>query len=145
MYKFGTKDVKFEHQTLPFTSQPLQAVFTENGSLYVLTEDPTNPIEFFIKDGSFTYTLGESAIVSALLTNTAQLKIVQGNLSSFRKLFSLSKPAALDCVQSCNGDMKLLYKRWFDNVQAFRERKQHFKKESAEVGDSTNPKRVRVE
>lgn len=83
MYKINIKDIKFEYQALPFTSQPLQAVFTEDGSVYVLTDDPANPIEFFIKDGSFTYTLGESAIVSALLINAAQLKIVQGKSSPF--------------------------------------------------------------
>lgn len=30
----------------------------------------------------------------------------------------------LDCVDACNGDLKPLYKRWFDNMQDYRSRKE---------------------
>ena len=78
MFKI-TEENTFQRQTLPFTSQPLEVAFTEDGSLYVLTDSASNPIEFFVKDSSSQYALGESAIVSALLANTNHLKIIQGN------------------------------------------------------------------
>ncbi|XP_046463302.1 tRNA (guanine-N(7)-)-methyltransferase non-catalytic subunit WDR4-like [Daphnia pulex] len=129
LFKIIGAETKFQRQTLPFVAQPLEAAFTESGSLYVLTDSASNPIEYFGKDESFLYTLGESAVVGNLLTNLSHLKIVQ------------------ECVQTCNGDLKPLFKRWFDNVQVYRERKiEQQVKPKAENSDITSsPKRLRVE
>lgn len=79
MFKISGDAPVFQRQTLPFTSQPLEVAFTEDGSLYVLTDDTSNPIEFFVKDSTLQYTLEESAVVSAVLANAQQLKIIQGS------------------------------------------------------------------
>jgi len=83
LFKIIGEDTKFQRQTLPFVAQPLEAAFTGSGSLYVLTDSATNPIEYFGKDESFLYTLGESAIVGNLLANGSHLKIVQGSRICF--------------------------------------------------------------
>ena len=80
LYKITGQEPKFQRQTLPFVAQPLEAAFTDCGSLFVLTDSVTNPIEYFGKDESFIYTLGESAIVGNLLANASYLKIVQVSL-----------------------------------------------------------------
>nr|CAH0104345.1 unnamed protein product [Daphnia galeata] len=127
LYKITGEEPKFHRQTLPFVAQPLEAAFTDCGSLYVLTDSVTNPIEYFGKDESFTYTLGESAIVGNLLANVSDLKIVQ------------------ECVKTCNGDLKPLFKRWFDNVQVYRDRKsdQQVKPQFASSDVTSSPKRLR--
>jgi hypothetical protein len=83
LFKIIGAETKFQRQTLPFVAQPLEAAFTESGSLYVLTDSASNPIEYFGKDESFLYTLGESAVVGNLLTNLSHLKIVQGSRIGF--------------------------------------------------------------
>ena len=80
VFKISDEPLKFQRQVLPFTSQPLEATFTEEGSLYVLTDNSSNPIEVFLKDEASQYNLSESALVTTLLANPAHLKIVQGSI-----------------------------------------------------------------
>lgn len=79
VFKITGEEPTFNCQTLPFTSQPLEVAFTDDGSLYVLTDSSSSPIEFFAKDGTFQYTLEESHVVSAVLVNTEHRKIIQGD------------------------------------------------------------------
>ena len=147
LYKITGEEPKFHRQTLPFVAQPLEAAFTDCGSLYVLTDSVTNPIEYFGKDESFTYTLGESAIVGNLLANASDLKIVQGSLFLLLLFHCLKIKLFLECVKTCNGDLKPLFKRWFDNVQFYRDRKsdQQVKPQFASSDVTSSPKRLRVE
>lgn len=79
LFKINGEEPTFQRQTIHFLAQPLETAFTEEGSLYVLTDSVTNPIEFLGKDESFQYTLGESAVIGTLLANANHLKIIQGN------------------------------------------------------------------
>lgn len=141
---------KFESQTLPFLSQPLATSFTGDGNLFVLTDDQSHPIQCFAADGDLTYTLQESLFISNLLSNENHLKIVKGLyvwcfitiLLNYLLKFILF---FLACALSCNGDLKPLYKRWFDNVQVFRERKEEMKNKKLQQNEPCSPKRMRVE
>lgn len=129
LYKInGIENIKFESQTLPFLAQPLAASFTGDGNLFVLTDDSSHPIQCFAADSDLTYTLQESLFIGNLLSNETHLKIIQ------------------DSASSCNGDLKPLYKRWFDNVQMFRERKEEMKNKKPKLSEtSCSPKRQRVD
>lgn len=128
LFKINGEEPTFQRQTIHFLAQPLETAFTEEGSLYVLTDSVTNPIEFLGKDESFQYTLGESAVIGTLLANANHLKIIQ------------------DAVHSCNGDLKPLFKRWFDNVQVYREKKlEQMKTQPSNPDVISIPKRLRVE
>lgn len=54
-------------------------------------------------------------------------------------------PVYVDCSHSCDGDLKPLYKRWFDNVQEYQQRKNDRLAKAVESSDVSTTKRIRVE
>ena len=146
IYKISTQEAptfKFESHRLSFLSQPLAVAFIPDGDLFVLTDEPENLLHYFKRDTVFQYTSSDSKLLAKLLTEHKIL--LQGNTNDW----FISLPALiyvillLDCVQSCNSDMKPLFKRWFDNVQAYRERKKE--RETSKSLTVTSPKRLRTE
>ena len=147
MYTVTTSVPSFECQTLSLSCAPLAAAFTPDGNLLVLTENLSHLIQFFIKDESHQYTPNESDLTKNLLTN--HLAVVQGIkkmwIHIYLDILLMSVHLLPDCVRSCNGDLKPLFKRWFDNVQAYRERKGERNGKSLPLVDPSDSKRPRVE
>jgi len=127
MYQITLDPLKFESQQLILNCCPLAAAFTEDGILYVMTDDQSTPIQSFQMDQNSKFIPFKSLAVQQLVDEEDRLKFL------------------LDCCHSCDGDLKPLYKRWFDNVQEYQQRKNDRLIKASESSDVTTTKRIRVE
>lgn len=127
IYCITLEPVKFESQQLILNCSPLAATFTEDGVLYVMTDDKSAPIQSFHMDHDFKFIPFKSSVVQQLVDDESHLKFLQ------------------DACHSCDGDLKPLYKRWFDNVQEYQQRKNDRLAKVSESCDASTMKRVRVE
>jgi len=126
MYRITLDSLKFEPQQLILNCCPLAAAFTEDGILHVMTDDKSCPIQSFQMDHESKFVPFKSPMAQ-LLDDENHLKFLQ------------------DCSHSCDGDLKPLYKRWFDNVQEYQQRKNDRLAKAVESSDVSTTKRIRVE
>jgi len=128
MYKI-TDWRRFESHRLILDCCPLSAAFTEDGILYVITDDKSSPIQSFKMDNDSKFIRFKSPVVQEMLDDEHRLRFLQ------------------DCSRSCDGDLKPLYKRWFDNVQAYQQKKNDrlASSQTSESSDVSSTKRIRVE
>ena len=90
IYCITLEPVKFESQQLILNCSPLAATFTEDGVLYVMTDDKSAPIQSFHMDHDFKFIPFKSSVVQQLVDDESHLKFLQGN-------FLLPKMKLIQC------------------------------------------------
>ena len=86
MYQITLDPLKFESQQLILNCCPLAAAFTEDGILYVMTDDKSTPIQSFQMDQNSKFIPFKSLAVQQLVDEEDRLKFLLGIILFISKI-----------------------------------------------------------